>query len=50
LLASKNADQIALRLITSQGTASLLLTMHTNHPDGSLPTHRRGTLRGMDAA
>jgi hypothetical protein len=28
----------------------LLLTMHTDHPDRSLPAYRRGTLRGMDAA
>ncbi|SYZ54688.1 hypothetical protein CPBF426_28280 [Xanthomonas arboricola pv. juglandis] len=25
-------------------------SMHTDHLDGSLPAHRRGTLRGMDAA
>ncbi|PPT41164.1 hypothetical protein XabCFBP2524_01060 [Xanthomonas axonopodis pv. begoniae] len=24
--------------------------MRTDHPDGSLPAHRRGTLRGMEAA
>ncbi|RYE99389.1 MAG: hypothetical protein EOO78_14355 [Oxalobacteraceae bacterium] len=24
--------------------------MHTDHPDRSLSAHRRGTLRGMDAA
>ncbi|PPU20578.1 hypothetical protein XarCFBP6762_21390, partial [Xanthomonas arboricola] len=29
---------------------ALLLTMHTDHLDWSLPAHRRGTLRGMDAA
>ncbi|QEX77953.1 hypothetical protein F6Y24_14050 [Xanthomonas arboricola pv. pruni] len=34
---------------TSAGHAPLL-TMHTDHPDGSLSAHRRGTLRGMDAA
>ncbi|NHF66454.1 hypothetical protein FFY45_12045 [Xanthomonas hortorum] len=28
----------------------LLATMHTDHPDWSLPAHHRGTLRGMDAA
>ncbi|MBB4756932.1 hypothetical protein FHT15_001619 [Xanthomonas campestris] len=28
----------------------LLKTMHTDHLDGSLPAHRRGTLSGMDAA
>ncbi|MBB4706681.1 hypothetical protein FHY34_000502 [Xanthomonas arboricola] len=28
----------------------LLAPMHTNHPDWPLPGHRRGTLRGMDAA
>ncbi|PPT43932.1 hypothetical protein XarjCFBP7653_01670 [Xanthomonas arboricola] len=26
------------------------LTKHTGHLDWSLPAHRRGTLRGMDAA
>ncbi|PPU12771.1 hypothetical protein XarjCFBP1022_05690 [Xanthomonas arboricola] len=30
--------------------AVLLKTMHTNQLDRSLPAHRRGTLRGMDAA
>ncbi|APP84646.1 hypothetical protein DYQ48_12085 [Xanthomonas hortorum] len=30
--------------------AVLLKTMHTDHLDWSLPAHRRGTLRGMDAA
>ncbi len=28
----------------------LLLTMHTDHLDWSLPAHRRGTVCGMDAA
>ncbi|PPU52281.1 hypothetical protein XarbCFBP6827_12385 [Xanthomonas arboricola] len=28
----------------------LLVTAHTDHLDWSLPAHRRGTLRGMDAA
>ncbi|NHF68302.1 hypothetical protein FFY45_21860 [Xanthomonas hortorum] len=28
----------------------LLKAMHTDHLDWSLPAHRRGTLRGMDAA
>ncbi|PPU09744.1 hypothetical protein XarjCFBP7645_05575 [Xanthomonas arboricola] len=28
----------------------LLLTVHTDDLDGSLPAHRRGTLGGMDAA
>ncbi|PPU40033.1 hypothetical protein XaplCFBP3123_13215 [Xanthomonas arboricola pv. populi] len=28
----------------------LLATKHTDHLDRSLPAHRRGTLRGMDAA
>ncbi|WP_146255719.1 hypothetical protein, partial [Xanthomonas arboricola] len=27
-----------------------LFTVHTEHLDRSLPAHRRGTLRGMDAA
>ncbi|APP80470.1 hypothetical protein BJD10_12840 [Xanthomonas hortorum pv. gardneri] len=30
--------------------ATLLKAMHTDHRDWSLPAHRRGTLRGMDAA
>ncbi|PUF01516.1 hypothetical protein C7T87_03185 [Xanthomonas hortorum pv. hederae] len=30
--------------------AVLLKTLHTDHLDWSLPAHRRGTLRGMDAA
>ncbi|PPU65554.1 hypothetical protein XhhCFBP4925_23970, partial [Xanthomonas hortorum pv. hederae] len=30
--------------------AALLKTMRTEHLDWSLPAHRRGTLRGMDAA
>ncbi|NMI23867.1 hypothetical protein E1J24_18975 [Xanthomonas hortorum pv. pelargonii] len=30
--------------------AVLLKTMHTSPLDWSLPAHRRGTLRGMDAA
>ncbi|PPT27005.1 hypothetical protein XarbCFBP7614_13890 [Xanthomonas arboricola] len=30
--------------------AVLLKTIHTDHLDWSLPAHRRGTLRGMDAA
>jgi hypothetical protein len=29
---------------------ALLATMHTDHLARSLPAHRRGTLRGMDAA
>ncbi|PPU77731.1 hypothetical protein XhhCFBP4925_18690 [Xanthomonas hortorum pv. hederae] len=29
---------------------ALLKTMGTDHRDWSLPAHRRGTLRGMDAA
>ncbi|PPU85797.1 hypothetical protein XhhCFBP4925_02190 [Xanthomonas hortorum pv. hederae] len=28
----------------------MLKAMHTDHLDWSLPAHRRGTLRGMDAA
>ncbi|PPT54744.1 hypothetical protein XarbCFBP8153_20605 [Xanthomonas arboricola] len=29
---------------------ALPVTTHTDHLDWSLPAHRRGTLRGMDAA
>ncbi|NIJ94565.1 hypothetical protein FHT12_003294 [Xanthomonas campestris] len=36
--------------MTEQGAPSTALTMHTGHLDWSLPAHRRGTLRGMDAA
>ncbi|QEX78405.1 hypothetical protein F6Y24_16780 [Xanthomonas arboricola pv. pruni] len=30
--------------------AATAVAMHTDHHDWSLPAHRRGTLRGMDAA
>ncbi|PPU49417.1 hypothetical protein XarbCFBP6827_20415 [Xanthomonas arboricola] len=30
--------------------AALFKTVHTDHLDWSLSAHRRGTLRGMDAA
>ncbi|PPT64273.1 hypothetical protein XarbCFBP8142_19570 [Xanthomonas arboricola] len=40
-LAARRSEQ------RGSGTA---LTVHTDHPDGSLPAHPRGTLRGMDAA
>ncbi|MBB3778030.1 hypothetical protein FHY16_000751 [Xanthomonas campestris] len=33
-----------------QNVSGTALTMHTDHPDWSLPAYRRGTLRGMDAA
>ncbi|SUZ29984.1 hypothetical protein CPBF424_38350 [Xanthomonas euroxanthea] len=36
--------------MTERGAPSTALTMHTSHLDWSLPAHRRGTLRGMDAA
>ncbi|MBB4726963.1 hypothetical protein FHR58_000965 [Xanthomonas arboricola] len=29
---------------------ALFAPLHTDHLDWSLPGHRRGTLRGMDAA
>ncbi|PPT64000.1 hypothetical protein XarbCFBP8142_19855 [Xanthomonas arboricola] len=48
VIGSKEADQTAVHRTTVQGTR--LATMHTDHLDGSLPAHRRGTLRGMDAA
>ncbi|PPT45162.1 hypothetical protein XarjCFBP7652_22720 [Xanthomonas arboricola] len=31
-------------------SVALSKTMHIGHLDWSLPAHRRGTLRGMDAA
>ncbi|PPT18541.1 hypothetical protein XarCFBP6771_17065 [Xanthomonas arboricola] len=31
-------------------SVSLFKTLHTDYLDRSLPAHRRGTLRGMDAA
>ncbi|NMI52607.1 hypothetical protein E1J25_13075 [Xanthomonas hortorum pv. taraxaci] len=31
-------------------SVALLKALHTDHLDWSLPAHRRGTLRGMDAA
>ncbi|PPU81734.1 hypothetical protein XhhCFBP4925_09830 [Xanthomonas hortorum pv. hederae] len=31
-------------------SVALLKTIRTDHLDWSLPPHRRGTLRGMDAA
>ncbi|MGN5566212.1 hypothetical protein GS645_18175, partial [Xanthomonas hortorum pv. gardneri] len=40
--------QISRSAIDSQ--SALLKTMHTDHLDWSLPAHRRGTLRGVDAA
>ncbi|PPU13289.1 hypothetical protein XacyCFBP2565_14570 [Xanthomonas arboricola pv. corylina] len=36
--------------VSSNAHHALLLTMHTDHLDWSLSAHRRGTLRGMDAA
>ncbi|MBB6337009.1 hypothetical protein FHR59_001219 [Xanthomonas arboricola] len=44
------SHRIALHCIAGHGTASLLLTTHTDQLDGFLPAYRRGTLRGMDAA
>ncbi|MGN5513673.1 hypothetical protein GS643_06480 [Xanthomonas hortorum pv. gardneri] len=42
------ADQT--RSYPNNARHALLATMHTDQLDGSLPAHRRGTLRGMDAA
>ncbi|MCE4507267.1 hypothetical protein LYZ98_10855, partial [Xanthomonas hortorum pv. vitians] len=36
--------------LSEQRTNALLAIMHTDILDWSLPAHRRGTLRGMDAA
>ncbi|PPU04981.1 hypothetical protein XarjCFBP7645_19875 [Xanthomonas arboricola] len=44
----KGADQIASHQTATR--CAQLATMHTDHPDGTLPAHRRGTLSGMDAA
>ncbi|MFB8924158.1 hypothetical protein QSH46_020575 [Xanthomonas arboricola pv. juglandis] len=52
-LGSRWEDDEALIERTSDPTSARhapLATMHTDHPDGSLSAHRRGTLRGMDAA
>ncbi|NMI34548.1 hypothetical protein E1J29_08745 [Xanthomonas hortorum pv. vitians] len=45
LFGSNGADRTA-----AHRTAARLATMHTDTLDWSLPTHRRGTLCGMDAA
>ncbi len=37
-------------LQATRGPSHLPLSMGTDHPDGSLPAQRRGTLSGMDAA
>ncbi|PPT46299.1 hypothetical protein XarjCFBP7652_17990 [Xanthomonas arboricola] len=44
----KGADQIASHQTATR--CAQLANMHTDHPDGTLPAHRRGTLSGMDAA
>ncbi|CAD0360532.1 hypothetical protein CFBP7900_32400 [Xanthomonas hortorum pv. carotae] len=44
----EGTDQTAPHRTAAQH--ALLATLHTDHPDWSLPAHRRGTLRGMDAA
>ncbi|PPU42136.1 hypothetical protein XaplCFBP3123_03165 [Xanthomonas arboricola pv. populi] len=31
---------------SNSASHTLLVTAHTDHPDGSLPAHRRGALRG----
>ncbi|NMI22205.1 hypothetical protein E1J24_10190 [Xanthomonas hortorum pv. pelargonii] len=48
LLGSRGADQTAHH--RTAALLALLATMHTDTLDWSLPAHRRGTLRGMDAA
>ncbi|PPU04781.1 hypothetical protein XarjCFBP1022_22060, partial [Xanthomonas arboricola] len=40
----------SLARTTHRLPAALLKTTHTGHLDWSLSAHRRGTLRGMDAA
>ncbi|MCC4622831.1 hypothetical protein LL973_00430, partial [Xanthomonas campestris pv. nigromaculans] len=54
LLGSRGADQTAhhrtAALHALLALLALLATMHTDTLDWSLPAHRRGTLRGMDAA
>ncbi|PPT44373.1 hypothetical protein XarbCFBP8132_06175 [Xanthomonas arboricola] len=39
-----------LRCMRCMHRLPLLATVRTDHRDWSLPAHRRGTLRGMDAA
>ncbi|PPT46879.1 hypothetical protein XarbCFBP8147_18905 [Xanthomonas arboricola] len=41
---------LVARTVIKQRTSCFACTTHTDHPDRSLPAHRRGTLRGMDAA
>ncbi|MGN5516668.1 hypothetical protein GS643_19755 [Xanthomonas hortorum pv. gardneri] len=48
LLGSKGADQTAPHRTAAR--RALPATMHTDPLDWSLLAHRRGTLRGMDAA
>ncbi|WP_158591108.1 hypothetical protein, partial [Xanthomonas sp. CFBP 7698] len=49
-------DSWLVVLLKSEDTAShgllvaLLIALHTDQHDWSLPAHRRGTLGGMDAA
>ncbi|PPT47301.1 hypothetical protein XarbCFBP8147_18040 [Xanthomonas arboricola] len=38
------------RRSSEQDASCIACTMHTDYPNRSLPSHRRGTLRGMDAA
>ncbi|PPU11800.1 hypothetical protein XarjCFBP1022_10380 [Xanthomonas arboricola] len=43
-------DGRLLNVQSEQRASSTALTVHTDHLHWSLPAHRRGTLRGMDAA
>ncbi|MBB4708879.1 hypothetical protein [Xanthomonas arboricola] len=43
-------EKLADAQCSNQRTSYPACTMHTDHPDRSLPAYRRGILRGMDAA
>ncbi|MCE4361451.1 hypothetical protein [Xanthomonas hortorum] len=44
------AESVALGVLAKKIAGRLVENMHTDHLDWPLPAHRRGTLRGMDAA
>ncbi|NMI20988.1 hypothetical protein E1J24_03590 [Xanthomonas hortorum pv. pelargonii] len=50
LLISLRCEADRTRSYLDSACHALLATMHTDHLDWPLPAHRRGTLRGMDAA
>ncbi|NHF64470.1 hypothetical protein FFY45_01395 [Xanthomonas hortorum] len=50
LLISLRCEADRTRHYSNSTRHALLATMRTDHLDWPLPAHRRGTLRGMDAA